>query len=178
METKETLSKTAKYDLTRTKSEKGITLVALVITIIILLILAGISIQALSESGLFGQAQKAKQTTKLKAAEEEVQLAIMASYGQDGKINLGELKDNLSKIEGISNLPENITKDSFPINVTIDGQEVKIEKKGETLTAEAKTGTYKAYKAGDKVAVGGENFYVIKASGTSEEKVTLLAEKI
>ena len=33
--------------------EKGITLVALVITIIILLILAGISIQTLTQTGLF-----------------------------------------------------------------------------------------------------------------------------
>lgn len=41
------------------KSQKGITLVALVITIIILLILAGISIASLSGSGMFQKAQKA-----------------------------------------------------------------------------------------------------------------------
>lgn len=43
---------------------KGITLVALVITIIILLILAGISILALTNQGLFKNAQKAKETTE------------------------------------------------------------------------------------------------------------------
>ena len=37
----------------KTKQQKGITLVALVITIIILLILAAVSIQALTGSGLF-----------------------------------------------------------------------------------------------------------------------------
>lgn len=37
------------------KEQKGITLVALVITIIILLILAGISIATLSSTDLFGQ---------------------------------------------------------------------------------------------------------------------------
>lgn len=42
------------------KEQKGITLVALVITIIILLILAGISIAALSDSGLFTKAKEAK----------------------------------------------------------------------------------------------------------------------
>lgn len=42
------------------KEQKGITLVALVITIIILIILAGISIASLSGSGLFGRAQEAK----------------------------------------------------------------------------------------------------------------------
>lgn len=46
------------------KEQKGITLVALVITIIILLILAGISIAALSgENGLFTRAKQAKNNT-------------------------------------------------------------------------------------------------------------------
>ena len=40
---------------------KGITLVALVITIIILLILAGISIATLSQTGLFQKAKEAKE---------------------------------------------------------------------------------------------------------------------
>ena len=43
---------------------KGITLIALVITIIILLILAGISISALTGSGLFEKAKLAKNRTK------------------------------------------------------------------------------------------------------------------
>ena len=42
------------------KSSKGITLVALVITIIILLILEGISISALTNTGIFGKAKDAK----------------------------------------------------------------------------------------------------------------------
>lgn len=42
------------------KSQKGITLVALVITIIILLILAGISIASLQGSGLFQKAKDAR----------------------------------------------------------------------------------------------------------------------
>ena len=41
------------------KNQKGITLVALVITIIILLILAGISVASLSGNGLFGKTQQA-----------------------------------------------------------------------------------------------------------------------
>ena len=49
--------------LKRYKSTKGITLVALVITIIILLILAGISISALTNTGIFANAKKAKEET-------------------------------------------------------------------------------------------------------------------
>ena len=53
---------------------KAITLVALVITIVILLILAGISIQALTNQGLFAQAQKAKEITEQKTSEENAKL--------------------------------------------------------------------------------------------------------
>lgn len=53
------------------KRQNGITLVALVITIIILLILAGISIGALTNQGLFTNAQKAKNETD-KATQNEL----------------------------------------------------------------------------------------------------------
>lgn len=56
------------------KRQNGITLVALVITIIILLILAGISIGALTNQGLFTQAQKAKNATNEAIANEQITL--------------------------------------------------------------------------------------------------------
>lgn len=59
------------------KSQKGITLVALVITIIILLILAGISIASLTGSGLFDKAKKAKNES-LNA--QNVENAILNEY--------------------------------------------------------------------------------------------------
>lgn len=46
------------------KRQNGITLVALVITIIILLILAGISIAALTNQGLFDKTKKAANATE------------------------------------------------------------------------------------------------------------------
>ena len=52
------------------KLNKGITLVALVITIIILLILATISIQSLTNTGLFKRAQEAKNATENAEAEQ------------------------------------------------------------------------------------------------------------
>ena len=54
------------------KGQKGITLVALVITIIILLILAGVTIASLSGSGLFGKAREAEGKSKNAANEENV----------------------------------------------------------------------------------------------------------
>ena len=54
----------------------GITLVALVITIIILLILAGISISALTNTGIFQKAQDAEGKSKLADAKESMTLLL------------------------------------------------------------------------------------------------------
>ena len=62
--------------------EHGITLVALVITIIILLILAGVAITALTQTGLFENARQAKNATENAQIEENV---ILGSY--ENKIN-------------------------------------------------------------------------------------------
>lgn len=59
------------------KQNKGITLVALVVTIIILLILAAISIQLLSQTNLFEQAKQAKNTTENAQKEEN---KILSEY--------------------------------------------------------------------------------------------------
>ena len=67
----------------RLRKNKGITLIALVITIIVLLILAGVSIAMLTgENGILTQAQKAKTETE-QAAENEA--AILSDY--ETKIN-------------------------------------------------------------------------------------------
>ena len=60
------------------RRNKGITLVALVITIIILLILAGISIQAITNTGLFVNAKKAKEKSIEGQLKEEISLAIQS----------------------------------------------------------------------------------------------------
>lgn len=57
------------------KNQKGITLVALVVTIIILIILAGISINlVLGDNGIITIAKKAKENTELAKIEEETKL--------------------------------------------------------------------------------------------------------
>lgn len=60
------------------KKENGITLVALVITIIVLLILAGITLAlVMGDSGIFGKATKAKTDTAISSAKDAVSLAIL-----------------------------------------------------------------------------------------------------
>ena len=89
------------------KLSRGITLVALVITIIILLILAGISISALTNQGLFKNAQKAKKTTEEAQKKEtdlleqyESELNKYIENGRwDGKVNKPELMTGMSAIK-------------------------------------------------------------------------------
>lgn len=56
------------------KNAKAITLVALVITIIILLILAGISISALTNTGIFQKAKDAKNASENAELEQNTRL--------------------------------------------------------------------------------------------------------
>ena len=82
------------------KQEKGITLIALVITIIILLILAGISIAMLTgENGLLTKASEASEKYKIEAAREKILLAILSyQANKEGTT----LYDELVKIEGLT----------------------------------------------------------------------------
>ena len=58
------------------KSNKGITLIALVVTIVVLLILAGVSISMLTgENGIITQAQKAKEESEIGEEKEAVSIA-------------------------------------------------------------------------------------------------------
>ena len=56
------------------KECKGITLVALVITIVILLILAGISISTLTNAGIFGKAKEVKKASENAELEQNTRL--------------------------------------------------------------------------------------------------------
>lgn len=79
--------------------EHGITLVALVITIIILLILAGVAITTLTQTGLFENAKQAKNATENAQKEEN---KILENYiRQTEKYlpqELPQLKDNIGKV--------------------------------------------------------------------------------
>lgn len=65
------------------KNHKAITLIALIITIILLLILAGISISALTGTGIFERANKAKLETKMSEIEEFATMKIYELYTEN-----------------------------------------------------------------------------------------------
>ena len=72
------------------RSNRGITLIALIITIIVLLILAGVSITMISsQDGILNKATNAKKITEEKAIEDRVKLATQAALiDGEGTINL------------------------------------------------------------------------------------------
>ena len=85
------------------KKIKGITLIALVITIIVLLILAGVTIATLTgENGILTQAEKAKDETEIGKEKEITNLAILATKGKDiyGKLDKEELQKQLDALAG------------------------------------------------------------------------------
>ena len=81
------------------KQNKAITLIALVITIIVLLILAGVTISTLTgDNGLLQKVNEAKIATEEAKLEEEVQLAL-AEYDVDKHTNpQANLENNLKSI--------------------------------------------------------------------------------
>lgn len=110
------------------KTTRGITLIALVITIIVLLILAGVTIATLTgENGILTRASEASEQTKKANIEEQVKLAVTASIGEDGRIDISKLNEELQKIEGEKT---GIPISSLPADITIDGYEVHIDGNG------------------------------------------------
>ena len=112
------------------KQAKGITLIALVITIIVLLILAGVTITMLTgENGILNQATNAKNATDKSEFEEQVSLAVMAAKtNKTGSINTSDLETELNKISGAeitksanNELPWTVKKGSYEVTITADG---------------------------------------------------------
>lgn len=123
--------------------EKGITLIALVITIIVLLILAGVSIAMLTaDNGILKKTIEAKNKNDEAGVKEKISVEVLGSYGTDGKPQLVEIKKNIEKIGGI------VKGEKFPLSVTLDNYEFGIKSNGEVVKIEELqwTGTVNAPK--------------------------------
>ena len=75
-------------------SEKGITLIALIITIIVMLILVAVTISVALNGGIFDRAKTASDKTQRQAEKEELISAMVGAYTTGGKFatsNVGEL---------------------------------------------------------------------------------------
>ena len=163
------------------KNEKGITLVALVITIIVLLILAGVTLSmVMGDSGIFGKANSAKEKTQLSNAEETIRLAVLEnqvkSVSGDVALTNDQLKEEIAK---------KLTKQGYSVSgstVTYYGEKtIDIENYLEKESAPTITWTWAdtdnsgTKNVGDIVTYStGEKFYIMSTEG---EEYALLAEK-
>ena len=148
----------------KTRTNNGITLIALVITIIVLLILAGVTIVTLTgENGILTKTTEAKEKTGEANAEEQVKIAVAGSIGTDGKIDNEELEKNLNQIENISGVPSPITDASYPITVTVDGYQVTINKDGSVTVGDNAGGGDTGETVVDGVKIP-EGFYHVEGT--------------
>ena len=185
------------------KKSQGITLIALVITIIILLIIAGISIGVLSgNNGLLSRAKMSKTITQIANAKEEVNLAIselvIEQKGEKNGITPKMIANTINKnnnrnvsAENENTFPTNIIypSDSMGINEKIlikVGQNLEIlEAKTESgITEGNNTGTGSTEGTGntEEVKVGKVNVtitnvksrsFVINANPENEQEIAL-----
>ena len=118
------------------KEKKGITLIALVITIIVLLILAGVSIAMLTgQKGILTQANNAKNATELASAKEKVELAVIGAISQtrDGTLTVGNLRTELANYGGT------IEGEVFPVTAKVDGKSFTVDANGNVVLAGSST---------------------------------------
>ena len=149
---------------TKKKNARGITLIALVITIIVLLILAGVTINALSgENGIITKSKEAKIKTEKSRTIEKINLAILTAMTKgNGDIDNATLREELEK-EGLTvktegnNLPWDVSdgKYIYRINedytveevegINLSKKEIKLASgENETITAKVEGTEYQA----------------------------------
>ncbi len=157
------------------RRNKGITIIALVITIIVLLILAGVSIATLfGSNGIISQANRAKLATEEANAKEKLEIEVLGCYETNGNLSLKKLKENIPNIGTVKN-PET---ENFPLEVDVDGYPFKITWIGEvsSLGTSGTGGTGGSEESGGDE---GENDTVTKADyDRLDEKVNQLAETL
>ena len=100
-------------------SQNGITLISLVITIIIIVILAGVALNAtLGEDGLIKKAQQARDLQKMQEGKEKLELELndilMDAMLNKKTLTINELKERLDQLNWVSNIESSGT-DSFNI---------------------------------------------------------------
>lgn len=100
---------------------KGITLVALIITIVVLLLLSVVAIQI--ATGNFNTTEKAVKEYETSQSDEEIEtIKFAASINEEGRINRSQLIDELHKL-GVEDG-----------DISDSGTEIKVNYKGKTYT--------------------------------------------
>ena len=169
----------------KTKENTGITLIALIITIIVLLILAGVSIATLTgNNGIISQANEAKVKSTISQIKEEIELYKTGEYlnGKEGEeaypiaqTEEGQkitIKDMLTE-EELSKLPEELKYQMLSMQSENSGNTIpSIDNLDYTKFYKLDTDiiqSAKEYKDKLVIFVNGDNYKVIHLDGINYE---------
>ena len=140
------------------KSSKGITLIALVITIIVLLILARVSIATLTgENGILTRAQDAKEQTEIASVKEQAQLDIAnwvadeMKNGEDATVNTPEKVKEILEVANLNNENKYYKELQTDKIITPSGYEILYEELYTNSTTVGEVTEVTAANYGDKV---------------------------
>ena len=121
--------------------QKGITLISLVVTIIILLILAGISIGMLSgDNSILGQAGNAKKQTDIAGEKEILQISAVSAMGKNkyGDITKEKLDNELNSNIGSTNYSSKLVDNGIEVTFTNSGRTYIVDYDGNVELSIAK----------------------------------------
>ena len=157
------------------KNTKGITLIALVVTIVVLLILAAVSISMLTgENGIITQAQQSKDKTEQAKCEELVTVAINGliaeNSGDRSKITPEKIAEQVNKENNRSDVTAEGS--TFPTNIIFNEEGRKVGVDIElAVTGEIKEEIYSAEVSEEDIAPANIFLYEL-IEGTGETAST------
>ena len=118
------------------ENQSGITMIALIVTIVVLLILAGISIATLNgDSGIIKKSKEAKEQTEISEEKEVVDRATVQAMGNNKKGDLieSELQEQLDKIASSGKTEVTDTGEEFEILFKESNRCYTVDKEGNIL---------------------------------------------
>lgn len=172
------------------KNKHGITLIALVVTIVILLILAGVSINLLlGDNGIISKAKEAKNKTNEQSIKEEVEMVLaewsIDKYTQDSELDIEKFlreKINVRKVNTIGN-EQSFDYKGYKFTIKKDSNEIiKIEKSVNDLYAKSNgqlyvDGAYLNNQYGQDIQLKGINIWAYDDEKFNQEFFKDLKDK-
>ena len=135
------------------KNNNGITLIALIITVIVMLILVGVTINVALQGGLFGNARKAVTDTQYEKDKEMLYTSIMGAFNDKAEVDFNKLDESL---------PDGFTKsedggytseagNTFYVDKNGNITDEKVEQSGPQVTVDGKTITLTPENLGEYI---------------------------
>ena len=117
------------------KTQRGITLIALIITIIVMLILVAVTVTVALNGGLFKTAKQATSETEIEKEKELLLEEVMGAIAKNGKVDFEKLATS-DMLEGI---PESDGNGNFIVTVAESGRKYTVTARG-SITLQGNAG--------------------------------------